>query len=114
MKKEKRDLGQEIIDGLREVRDVLRQGASLSDHFDVRHVEIPEPAKYGPRQVKATRLKLKVSQPVFAGIVGISPILEKAWEQGRRQPNTMARRLLDEINRDPKRWAQMLQIKKVA
>jgi len=114
MKTTKRNIGQEIIDGLTEVRNALRDGVPLQERFDVRHVEIPEPSRYGPNQVKLTRLKLKISQPVFAELMGISPILEKAWEQGRRKPSLLARRLLDEINHDPKRWAAMLRVRKAS
>lgn len=114
MKKNKRDIGQEIIAGLTEVRNALRDGVPLTERFDVRHVEIPVPAEYGPAQIKRVRMKLKVSQPVFAELMGVSAILEKAWEQGRREPSLMARRLLDEINRDPKRWAAMFRTRKAA
>jgi putative transcriptional regulator len=114
MKKAKRNIGREIIDGLTEIRDALRDGAPLASRFDVRHVEIPEPSKYGAKKVKQTRLKLNASQPVFASLIGVSTILEKAWEQGRRQPSPMARRLLDEINRDPQHWAAMLQTRNAA
>jgi DNA-binding transcriptional regulator YiaG len=33
----------------------------------------------------------------------------QAWEQGRREPQKMARRLLDEIADDPKRWIKRLE-----
>jgi len=107
MKKCKRDIGQEMIDGLTELRDTLARGIPLEQRFDVRHVEIPDPAPYDAAAVRDTRLILRVSQPVFAQMLGVSPILVKAWEQGRRAPSPMARRLLDEINRDPARWSAM-------
>ena len=55
-----------------------------------------------------------VSQPVFASLLGVSAVLEKAWEQGRRVPSPMACRLLDEMNHDPKRWSGMLRIRHAA
>jgi putative transcriptional regulator len=103
----KRNIGREILEGLREIRDTLAHGVPLEERFDVRHVEIPEPSVYGASDVRRTRERLRVSQPVFARLMGISSILEKAWEQGRREPSPMARRLLDEINHDPDRWTSM-------
>jgi putative transcriptional regulator len=114
MKNKKRDIGQEMIDGLTELRDALRGGVPLAERFDVRQVEIPEPSRYGPARIKQIRKKLKISQPVFASLLGISAILEKSWEQGRREPNLMARRLLDEINRDPGRWEAMFRVRRAA
>jgi putative transcriptional regulator len=64
----------------------------------------PEPGLYDAKRVRATREKLGVSQATFASIVGVSTILAQSWEQGVRVPSKLARRLLDEINRDPTRW----------
>ena len=86
MKAVKRNIGQEMIAALSEVRDVLKSGAPLAAHFDVRHVEVPEPSRYGPKQVRQIRLKLRVSQPVFAELLGVSPMLEKHVEQGGVNP----------------------------
>jgi DNA-binding transcriptional regulator YiaG len=40
--------------------------------------------------------------------MGVSTILTQTWEQGKRTPHATARRLMDEINREPKRWARMV------
>ena len=74
----------------------------------VRHVEVPEPGRYTAAAVRKLRQGLGVSQPVFAQLMGVSTVLVQSWEQGQRVPSRMARRLLDEIRRDPNRWAATL------
>jgi transcriptional regulator with XRE-family HTH domain len=46
-----------------------------------------------------------LTQRLFAGLIGTSVELVEHWEQGRREPGTLARRLLDEIARDPRHSA---------
>src|SRR5947208_3206302 len=67
----------------------------------VREVEIPDPGEYGPAAVKALRGRMGVSVAVFARLVGVTPAQVEHWEQGRRTPAPMARRLLDRIAADP-------------
>jgi putative transcriptional regulator len=67
----------------------------------VREVEIRDPAGYGPSDVRALRVKLGVSVAVFARLVGVTPAQVEHWEQGRRDPSPLARRLLDRIAADP-------------
>jgi DNA-binding transcriptional regulator YiaG len=67
----------------------------------VREVEIPDPRPYSARTIKALRRRLAVSQRIFADLVGVSPELVEHWEQGRREPARVVRRLLDQISADP-------------
>jgi DNA-binding transcriptional regulator YiaG len=94
-------LGQRIGDSLEELRDALRSGRPLRERFTVRTIEIAEPAAYGSKQVRRIRDRLAVSQGVFANLLGVSAELVQHWEQGIVSPRPLARRLLDEINRDP-------------
>ena len=101
--------GREILASLMEAVEVERSGIPLESRFTVRTVELPdEPATYDPAAVRDTRNKLAVSQPVFARLLGVSVVLVRAWEQGQRKPALWARRLLDEVNRDPSHWRAML------
>ena len=100
--------GKEIIGALTDLRDTLASGVALKKKYVVRHVVVPEPGAYSARAVKMTRARLGLSQRMFARLVGVSTILAQSWEQGRREPSPLARRLLDEINRDPARWASMV------
>lgn len=101
--------GREIIASLSEAVEVERRGIAIESRFTVRTAELPDqPAPYNAAAVRATRDKLAVSQPVFAYLLGVSPTLIRAWEQGQRVPGLWARRLLDEVNRDPPHWRGML------
>jgi DNA-binding transcriptional regulator YiaG len=100
--------GREILTALEEIKQAIDDRVPLSKRFIVREVEVVDPAEYDAAKVCRTRAKLGVSQAVFARIVGVSTILVQFWEGGKRVPSAMARRVLDEINRDPKRWSKML------
>jgi putative transcriptional regulator len=106
--------GKQIISALTEIVDALESGVPLEERFTVREVVVPDPGEYDARAVKSLRQRLGLSQRLFAHLMGVSVVLEQAWEQGRRFPNNTARRLLDEIQRDPKRWAGMLRPAKAA
>jgi putative transcriptional regulator len=108
-KKEGTSVGRKIISSLREAVELLERGERLEDHFTVRTVSMPdEPQLYNARAIQVTREKLRVSQAVFAHLIGVSPKLVQAWEQGQRKPSAMARRLFDQINEQPERWLAIL------
>ena len=94
----------EIMAGMRELERMMDQGKTPRDLFTVKTIEIPEPNVYRGKQVWQLRESLGVSQAVFAHLLGVSLILVKSWERGVREPNPMARRLLDTIKADPARW----------
>jgi DNA-binding transcriptional regulator YiaG len=101
--------GREIIASLTEVADVLEAGQSDVEHFTARTVAAPkEPGIYDAPRIRATREKLGASQSVFAGLLGVSTVLVQSWERGVRTAAPWARRLLDEVNRDPSHWREML------
>jgi DNA-binding transcriptional regulator YiaG len=108
--------GREIIGALADLHKTLKSGVPLSKRYvvNVREVEVADPDDYHAASVRATRQRLGVSQAVFAKLMGISTILEQSWEQGKRFPDATARRLLDEINREPKRWLRMIRVVKRA
>jgi putative transcriptional regulator len=79
----KRDIGREILEGLREVKAHKAGMKKLRTHV------LREPA---PPQV--IRAKLKLSQAAFAGLMGVSLRTVQDWEQGRRWPSGPAEALL--------------------
>jgi putative transcriptional regulator len=108
-----KNVGDRIIEGLTDLRDVLRAGTPLEKRYTVRTVEVPEPEEFDARRVRALRARalrarLQMSQIVFARLVGVSTILVQSWEQGVREPSPIARRLLAEVERDPRRWQRMI------
>ena len=100
--------GREIVASLAEAVEVERAGVRIESRFTVRTVELPdEPVEYDAAAVRATRDRIAASQVVFAHLLGVSPMLVRAWEQGQRSPAPWARRLMDEVNREPSHWQQM-------
>lgn len=84
MAKTTRHIGQEILDGLRE----LKRGEAG------RVTTLPS--------VATIRDKTGLSQPDFARLLGVSVRTLQEWEQGRRTPTGAARTLLQIANRNPK------------
>jgi len=100
--------GREIVASLAEAIEVERTGIPIASRFTVRTVDLPDqPKAYNAAAVRATRNKIGVSQAIFAHLIGVSAMLVRAWEQGQRRPAMWARRLLDEVNRDPRHWRGM-------
>ncbi|HZZ41863.1 MAG TPA: hypothetical protein VFE58_02925 [Tepidisphaeraceae bacterium] len=102
------NVGNRIIEGLTELRDVLRSGAPLEHHFTVRTVQVPDPEQFNSERIQSLRLRLQMSQSIFAKLIGVSTILVQSWEQGSRTPSPLARRLLREMERDPRHWQHMI------
>mgnify|MGYP001614477911 CR=1 FL=1 len=83
MAKRKRNIGLEILDGLRE----LKRG----DYGRV--INIPDVAEI--------RERVGLSQSRFATLLGVSVRTLQDWEQGRRAPSGAARTLLLVADRNP-------------
>ena len=79
----KRDIGQEILEAIRDIKVYKAGEKTLHTHT------LKEPA---PPQV--IRAKLKLSQAAFAGLMGVSLRTVQDWEQGRRVPTGPAMNLL--------------------
>lgn len=105
-------VGEEIIEGPTEAVEIPEAGGRPEDRpdcFPVRTLRMPDdPNAYDAAAVKTTRRRLGANQAVFARLVGVSVRLVQAWETGGREPSLTARRLMDEFNRDPRRWADAL------
>ena len=84
MAKTRRDIGREILQGLREIK--------RGQHG--RAINIPSVARIGE--------KTELSQERFAGLLGVSIRTLQDWEQGRRAPSGAARTLLLIAERNPK------------
>ena len=83
MAKSKRNVGREILDGIRE----LKRG----DYGRV--INIPD--------VASVRGKTGLSQARFAALLGVSVRTLQDWEQGRRAPSGAARTLLLVAHKNP-------------
>ena len=90
MAKAKRNIGQEILDGLRELK---------SGEYG-RVINVPD--------VASIRTKTGLSQARFAVLLGVSVRTLQDWEQGRRAPSGAARTLLMVADRNPHALLEVL------
>jgi putative transcriptional regulator len=88
----KRNIGREIIQGLEELQAWKRGELKLTTHT----IEMPKAA-----DVPAIRKELGLSQPQFAGFMGVSVGTLRNWEQERREPHGPARALLLVASKQP-------------
>lgn len=100
-----RSLGEEIIDGLREAvayergerKAVKVTRATLaSENAEV----VPAPS-FRAGKIASLRERLQLSQPVFAAALNVSAETVKKWEQGTREPDGAALRLLQIADAHP-------------
>jgi putative transcriptional regulator len=96
LKMSNREIGQEILDGIREIKAHKEGKKSLRIH------SVKEPAP-----VKEIRAKLKLSQSAFAGLMGVSLRTVQDWEQGRRKPSGPAATLLRIAEKKPEVFRQL-------
>ena len=92
------NVGDMIIQGLKDAiafeRGELKARVSIRE-TTAREAEVDAPPRYGNERIRATRLKMGYSQPIFAKALNVSTQTVKAWEQGTRVPDGPTRRLLE-------------------
>jgi putative transcriptional regulator len=81
----KRDIGQELLDSLR----AIKQGKGKT-------YTVIEPFK-----AKAIREQMNLDQPTFAQLLRVSTKTVQAWETGQRQPSGIAQALLSVLAHRP-------------
>ncbi len=79
----KRDISQEILDSIQEIKAFKKGEGSLKTRALTR-----------PAPPQIIRSKLNISQATFAGMMGVSLRTIQDWEQGRRKPSGPALALL--------------------
>jgi DNA-binding transcriptional regulator YiaG len=101
---------QQMRKSMADLRSIMARGQSPSGdgRFTLRTLRIIEPGDHDARSVRRTREALNLSQALFAQLLGVSPALVRAWELGTRRPAAIARRLLDQVHDDPKRFALLV------
>jgi putative transcriptional regulator len=92
----RRDIGQEILEGIREIKSHKAGEKTLRVHT------LKEPAP-----VQTIRAKLRLSQSAFAGLMGVSLRTVQDWEQGRRKPSGPAVALLRIAEQKPEVFKQL-------
>ncbi len=92
----KRNIGMEILTGLREIKEYKAGQLHLRTH------KLKRPAP--PRKIRA---QLQLSQVAFAGLMGVSVRTIQEWEQGRRKPSGPASALLRIAEQHPEIFIQL-------
>ena len=92
----KRNIGLEILEGIREIKAHKAGQRTLHTHTFKR----PAP----PQKIRA---KLRLSQAAFAGLMGVSLRTVQDWEQGRRKPSGPAIALLRIAEQHPEIFRQL-------
>ena len=92
----RRDIGLEILEGIREIKTYKAGKKFLRTHT------LKEPAP-----VRVIRQKLNLSQSAFAGLMGVSVRTIQDWEQGRRKPSGPALALLRIAEHKPDVFIQL-------
>ena len=100
----KRNIGDEIIQGMTEAVEYIRGNET---GVIVHKVEIPDEI-----DVKSIREKLNLSRQEFADSFGFSARTLQHWEQGDRNPHGPARVLLLLLQREPTIIAKILRNEK--
>jgi DNA-binding transcriptional regulator YiaG len=91
--------GREIIDALTDVVEHVEGGGRIEEKYTLRTVELDFVARdYGPEEVKSLRKRLRMSQGLFAGFLGVPVRTLQAWEQGVREVPKIGRRFMDELS----------------
>lgn len=94
-------LSARLSEGLTEIRDALRSSQPLEKVLTVNELEVRDPRPYPARAIRDTRRRLRVSQRLFADMLGVSVKQIEHLEQGRRVAQPTLCRLLEAINHDP-------------
>lgn len=84
-KRKKRNIGQEILDAIDEIK------AGKGKRYTL----------YSAEDISGVRKKLKLTQTGFASMLGVSERTLQAWEQGSRHPSGAALALLAIANARP-------------
>ena len=93
----KRDIGLEILEGIQDIKAYKAQQKTLRTHI----LKAPSP----PKEI---RMKLKLSQSAFAGLMGLNLRTVQDWEQGRRNPSGPALALLRIAEQKPEVFVELV------
>ena len=92
-------LGKRLIQSAKEARKIARGEA------DAKTYKMHIPAEI---DVRAVRVRLKLTQEEFSVRYGLTLARVRDWEQGRSAPDSAARAYLTVIEREPKAVARAL------
>lgn len=111
-----RKLGAELVEAFEQIRDIENGGAPGVARVrrvrrTARESAVPAAPRYSELRVSKLRARLKLSQPLFAQALNVSPETVRAWEQGKRTPDGAALRLLQLTEKRPSLLLSMVKEK---
>lgn len=104
--KKKRNLFDELVEGIEEVNQHLASKITLKT-YTLESKTMPE---ITPEIIRDTREKLNLSRPVFAHELHVSPRTLEKWEQGRTKPNDQAATLIMMVRKFPDTLQRLRQL----
>ena len=93
----KRNIAQEIREGLEEIKDYQEGKVTLRTY----KVERPSLPEVDAKLIKETRERLRLSRGVFARQLCVNERTLEKWEQGRAKPNKQAATLILLVRKFP-------------
>ena len=97
MKKEKRNIFGELVEGVEAMRKHREGKLTLKTH----KAERPQLPTVDAKLIRDVRENLHVSQGVFANLLQVNPRTLANWEQGRSKPNDQAAALILLVQKFP-------------
>jgi len=91
-------MGEELIEAMQELLDYSEGKIELKTS---RIPVSPVCETISPEEIKAVRETLRMSQSIFALVIGVSKKTVESWESGRYKPDGAARRLITIMQKDP-------------
>lgn len=91
----------EILENMHDLAKSLHRVGAM-DEITMKVMDelcLPEPPKLDKEGVRSIRKKTRMSQPVFAALLGVTASTVAQWERGAKSPSGPAARLLDVIDR---------------
>ena len=83
------------------LKDVMQY--EKGERVDLRVTQLPPPPRaFGPREIRRIRQSLNASQARFARLLNVSANTVESWEQGTRQPQRAALKLLAIASKRPR------------
>lgn len=95
--------GELLVASAKEMADIHRgrRKPSRVTRITVREAEVSAAPEFGAEKVRRIRSMMKLSQPVFAAALSVSPATVRSWERGARVPDGPSQRLLQVAEQDP-------------
>lgn len=96
----------DLMESLTEVKEHIEGKRTLRTET----IKRPEPLKISADEVKAIRVRLNLSQAVFAQRLRTSVKTYQGWEQGKSIPNPQATLLLRLVEQSPQVFEQIARL----